>query len=71
MTASLGGTHETTVEKHIAWSSNETFFVYRMLTILEGLYVHFIQGTASNPAAEFEMRVPSLVQPAHMVIDEG
>jgi len=49
-----------------------TFALYKMLTILEGLYVHYKEGTASNPAAaEFETRVPRLVEQAHLVIAEG
>jgi len=48
------------------------FALYKMLTILEGLYVHYKEGTASNPAAaEFETRVPRLVEQAHLVIAEG
>ncbi len=38
------------------------FSVWKLAIILEGLYAHYLDGTASNPlAAEFAWRVPRLV----------
>jgi aminoglycoside phosphotransferase (APT) family kinase protein len=63
---------EKTGRSMSAFTWYHTFALYKMLTILEGLYVHYKEGTASNPAAaEFETRVPRLVEQAHMVIEEG
>jgi aminoglycoside phosphotransferase (APT) family kinase protein len=43
---------------------------YKLIVILEGLYMHFIEGSASNPgAAEFEWRVPMMVESTQMLID--
>ena len=37
--------------------------------LLEGLYRHYIEDTASNPKAnEFEWKVPQLVDRAHRII---
>jgi aminoglycoside phosphotransferase (APT) family kinase protein len=36
---------------------------YKTIVILEGLYMHYIEGAASNPgAAEFEWRVPMSIE---------
>ncbi|MGE0823536.1 MAG: phosphotransferase family protein [Candidatus Binatia bacterium] len=44
--------------------------VWKLAIILEGLYRHYIEGTASNPKAnEFEWKVPQLVDRAHRIID--
>jgi len=44
--------------------------LWKMAIILEGLYVGYVQGTASNPgAAEFEFRVPKLIERAHRLMD--
>ena len=43
--------------------------VWKLAIILEGLYRHYIEGTASNPKAnEFEWRVPQLVDRARRII---
>jgi len=43
--------------------------VWKLAIILEGLYRHYIEGTASNPKAnEFEWEVPQLVDRAHRII---
>lgn len=43
--------------------------VWKLAIILEGLYAHYLEGTASNPrAAEFEWRVPLLVDRMHAII---
>ena len=46
--------------------------LWKLAIILEGLYVHFVTGTASNPgAAEFETRVPALIRRASLVIEQA
>jgi aminoglycoside phosphotransferase (APT) family kinase protein len=46
--------------------------LWKMAIILEGLYVGYRNGTASNPAAaEFEIRVPRLVRRAQYLIDRA
>jgi aminoglycoside phosphotransferase (APT) family kinase protein len=46
--------------------------VWKLAIILEGLYRHYIEGTASNPKAnEFEWKVPQLVDRAHRIIGEA
>ena len=46
--------------------------LWKLAIIVEGLYVHYRQGTASNPgAAEFEVRVPRLIQRAHILMERG
>ena len=46
--------------------------LWKMAIILEGLYVHYKTGTASNPAAaEFEFRVPRLVERAQLQMARG
>jgi aminoglycoside phosphotransferase (APT) family kinase protein len=43
--------------------------VWKQAIILEGLYRHYLTGTAANPkAAEFEWRVPQLVDRANRII---
>lgn len=43
--------------------------VWKQAIILEGLYRHYLEGTATNPkAAEFEWRVPQLVDRANRII---
>jgi len=45
--------------------------VYKLAIILEGLYMHFVEKTASNPAsAEFEWYVPVLVDRIHRIMGE-
>ena len=43
--------------------------IWKYAIILEGLYRHYLEGTASNPKAnEFEWKVPQLVARAHRII---
>jgi aminoglycoside phosphotransferase (APT) family kinase protein len=43
--------------------------VWKQAIILEGLYRHYLEGTAANPkAAEFKWRVPQLIERAHRII---
>ncbi len=43
--------------------------VWKLAIILEGLYAHYLEGTASNPrAAEFEWRVPQQIERMHRII---
>lgn len=46
---------------------------YKLAVILEGLYMHYIEGTAANDlAAEFEWRVPSMVAATlQLIASEG
>ncbi|HMO96896.1 MAG TPA: phosphotransferase family protein [Tepidiformaceae bacterium] len=45
--------------------------VYKMAIILEGLYMHYVEKTASNPAsADFEWYVPVLVDRMHRLMGE-
>lgn len=45
------------------------FAVYKLAIILEGLYMHYLEATASNPeSARFEWQVPQLVERAHRII---
>jgi aminoglycoside phosphotransferase (APT) family kinase protein len=45
---------------------------YKGIVILEGLYMHYIEGAAANPAAaEFEWRVPMLIETARRLIESG
>ncbi|MEX0782506.1 MAG: phosphotransferase family protein [Dehalococcoidia bacterium] len=42
---------------------------YKLIVILEGLYMHYIEGAASNPGAkEFETRVPMMIETAQRLI---
>lgn len=48
------------------------FAVYKLAIILEGLYMHYLEKTASNPeSARFEWQVPNLVDRAHRIIAES
>lgn len=48
-----------------------TLAVYKLAIILEGLYMHYLEKTASNPgAAEFEWYVPVLVDRMHRIMGE-
>jgi aminoglycoside phosphotransferase (APT) family kinase protein len=45
---------------------------YKLIVILEGLYMHYIEGAAANPGAkEFEWRVPMMVVQAQRLIESG
>ena len=45
--------------------------VYKLAIILEGLYMHYVEKTASNPAsADFEWYVPVLIDRAHRLMGE-
>jgi aminoglycoside phosphotransferase (APT) family kinase protein len=45
---------------------------YKMPVILEGLYMHYLEGSAANAgAAEFEWRVPMLIASALHLIETG
>lgn len=45
--------------------------IYKLAIILEGLYMHYLEKTASNPAsADFEWHVPVLVDRMHRVMGE-
>ncbi|MGH2609367.1 MAG: phosphotransferase family protein [Tepidiformaceae bacterium] len=42
---------------------------YKLIVILEGLYMHYLEGAASNPgAAEFKVRVPMMIDNAQRLI---
>jgi aminoglycoside phosphotransferase (APT) family kinase protein len=42
---------------------------YKLIVILEGLYMHYLEGAASNPgAAEFEVRVPAMIENVQRLI---
>jgi hypothetical protein len=46
--------------------------VFKLAIILEGLYMHYLEATASNPdSARFEWQVPMLVNRIHRVIANG
>ena len=46
--------------------------LYKGIVILEGLYMHYIEGSAANPgAAEFEWRVPMMIQVTQSLIASG
>lgn len=43
-----------------------TLALWKLAIIIEGLYMHYLEGTASNPrAGEFEWRVPLLIDRIH------
>ncbi len=55
--------------KHFAFY--HVLAVYKLAIILEGLYMHYIEKTASNPAsAQFEWYVPVLVDRMHRLMEE-
>jgi aminoglycoside phosphotransferase (APT) family kinase protein len=40
-----------------------TLALWKLTIIIEGLYMHFLEGTAANPrAGEFEWRVPLMIE---------
>jgi aminoglycoside phosphotransferase (APT) family kinase protein len=46
--------------------------VWKLTIIVEGLYAHYLDGTAANPrAAEFEWRVPLLVERMQRIMAEA
>lgn len=46
--------------------------VWKLTIIVEGLYAHYLEGTAANPrAAEFEWRVPLLIERMHRIMKEA
>ncbi len=46
--------------------------VWKYAVILEGLYRHYLEGTAANPkAAEFAWKVPQLIQRAQRIMAEA
>lgn len=52
-----------------AFAFYHVFAVYKLAIILEGLYMHYLEATASNPeSARFEWQVPALVDRAHRII---
>ncbi len=45
---------------------------YKLIVILEGLYMHYLEGAAANPgAADFEWRVPMMVASALQLTERG
>jgi aminoglycoside phosphotransferase (APT) family kinase protein len=45
---------------------------YKGIVILEGLYMHYLEGAAANPgAADFEWRVPMMIASCTRLIEEG
>ncbi len=53
--------------EHFDWY--HVLALWKLAIILEGLYVHYKTGTASNPAsAAFEIQVPALIQRARLLI---
>ena len=64
--------------EHKSGRSMDDFLFYRVLAaykgivILEGLYMHYIEGAAANPAAaDFEWRVPMQVASTLRLMEEG
>jgi len=56
--------------KHFGFYS--VLAVYKMAIILEGLYMHYLERTASNPgAADFEWYVPVLIDRMHRLMGES
>ncbi len=53
--------------KHFAFY--HVLAVYKLAIILEGLYMHYLEATASNPgSARFEWQVPMLIERAHRLM---
>lgn len=53
--------------KHFDWY--HVLALWKLAIILEGLYVHYKTGTASNPASDaFELQVPNLIRRAHTLM---
>lgn len=49
-----------------------TFALWKLAIILEGLYAHYLEGTASNPRAqEFEWRVPLTIERMYRAMGTG
>lgn len=45
---------------------------YKQTVIIEGLYMHYVEGAAANPgAADFEWRVPMNIAAMHRLIERG
>jgi aminoglycoside phosphotransferase (APT) family kinase protein len=45
---------------------------YKGVVIIEGLYMHYIEGAAANPAAaDFEWRVPMQIAALQQLIEDG
>jgi aminoglycoside phosphotransferase (APT) family kinase protein len=67
--AALYGEKSGRTMKHFAFY--HVLAVYKLAIILEGLYMHYLEKTASNPgAAEFEWHVPVLVDRMHRLMGE-
>jgi len=67
--AALYGQKSGRTMKHFAFY--HVLAVYKLAIILEGLYMHYLEKTASNPgAAEFEWHVPVLVDRMHRLMGE-
>jgi aminoglycoside phosphotransferase (APT) family kinase protein len=55
-----------------AFSFYYVLALWKLIAIVEGLYMHYLEGTAANPrAAEFEWRVPLLIERMHRVMASG
>jgi aminoglycoside phosphotransferase (APT) family kinase protein len=49
-----------------------TFALWKLTIIIEGLYMHYLEGTAANPrAGEFEWRVPLMIERMHRSMAEA
>lgn len=56
--------------EHFDWY--HVLALWKLAIILEGLYVHYKTGTASNPAsAAFEIQVPALIQRARLLMESA
>jgi aminoglycoside phosphotransferase (APT) family kinase protein len=67
--AAMYGEKSGRTMKHFAFY--HVLAVYKLAIILEGLYMHYLEKTASNPgAAEFEWHVPVLVDRMHRIMGE-
>lgn len=67
--AELYGAKSGTSMKNFAFY--HVLAVYKLAIILEGLYMHYLEKTASNPAsADFEWYVPVLVDRMHRLMGE-
>jgi aminoglycoside phosphotransferase (APT) family kinase protein len=46
--------------------------LWKLTIIIEGLYMHYLEGTAANPrAGEFEWRVPLMIERMHRAMTDG
>lgn len=60
---------ERTGRRMTHFSFYHCFAVWKVAIILEGLYRHYLEGTAANPkAAEFAWKVPQLIDRAHRIM---